>query len=115
MAEEIAFFSDLVRKAFGSRDSSRSTRSNPCPPGITDTFWAEVGKTTSDGLPPDRNTLVPLLAVVFAVVKGFGGMQNVSERIEALIVSNIAGAPEVQAMVAEPDEDLYDDEEFDSE
>lgn len=44
--------------------------------------------------------LVPLLAVVFAIFKGFGGMEQVRARVESMIVSNLAGAPQVQEMVS---------------
>ncbi|HET6347090.1 MAG TPA: YhjD/YihY/BrkB family envelope integrity protein, partial [Myxococcota bacterium] len=44
--------------------------------------------------------IVPLLAVMMAVVKGFGGMPQVADRVQALVVDNLAGSPDVQAVVA---------------
>ena len=45
--------------------------------------------------------LVPLLAVVFATVSGFGGLEELRRRLEELIVSNISASDEVRAAVAE--------------
>lgn len=41
--------------------------------------------------------IVPLLAVVMAVVKGFGGMAPVANQLQDFIVDNISGAPDVQS------------------
>ena len=46
--------------------------------------------------------LVPLLAVVLAVIKGFGGMSSMADRIEGLMLSNLAGAPDVQSALSAP-------------
>lgn len=45
--------------------------------------------------------VVPLLAVVFAIFNGFGGLSSVRERLEAIVVENLAGSPEVQVIVHE--------------
>ena len=46
--------------------------------------------------------LVPLLAVVLAVVKGFGGMGPIADRMEGMLMSNLAGAPDVQSALSGP-------------
>lgn len=43
--------------------------------------------------------LAPLLAVVFAIFKGFGGLAKVEARMRDLIVTNLSGSPEVQAQI----------------
>jgi membrane protein len=43
--------------------------------------------------------LVPLLAVVFAIFKGFGATEDIGQKIQAKIMENVAGTPELQAMV----------------
>ncbi|MBI3178865.1 MAG: YihY family inner membrane protein [Deltaproteobacteria bacterium] len=45
--------------------------------------------------------LVPLLVVLFAVLKGFGATENISARVIEAIVQNLAAAPEMQATVRE--------------
>jgi membrane protein len=45
--------------------------------------------------------LVPLLAVVFAVVSAFGGLQDLRQNIEELVIRNLSGSPDVQAQVGE--------------
>lgn len=43
--------------------------------------------------------LVPLLAVLFAVFKGFGGLDKIAPRLQELVVRNLAGSPEVEQAV----------------
>ncbi|MEO1174188.1 MAG: YihY family inner membrane protein, partial [Myxococcota bacterium] len=45
--------------------------------------------------------VVPLLAVVFSIFNGFGGLRSVRDRLETVIVENLAGSPEVQEVVHE--------------
>lgn len=45
--------------------------------------------------------VIPLLAVVFAVFKGFGGLDSVQLEIEKLLVDNLTGSAEVRGMVHE--------------
>lgn len=45
--------------------------------------------------------IVPLLAVVFAIFKGFGGLSSVQDKVEHLLVSNLTGSEEVRAVVHE--------------
>ncbi len=44
--------------------------------------------------------IVPLLAVIFVIFKGFGGMDAVQARLEQTIVNNIAGGPELSSQVS---------------
>ncbi|MCK5689567.1 YihY/virulence factor BrkB family protein, partial [Myxococcota bacterium] len=45
--------------------------------------------------------LVPLLAVVFAIFNAFGGLERMRVQVEAFVISNISGSPEVEAMIGE--------------
>lgn len=45
--------------------------------------------------------LVPLVIVVFAVVSGFGGLEDLRARLEALILNNISASEEVRAAVGD--------------
>ncbi len=45
--------------------------------------------------------LVPLLVVLFAVLKGFGATQTISDRVIDAIVQNLAVSPEIQIPVRE--------------
>src|SRR5262249_39723018 len=44
--------------------------------------------------------MVPLLAVVFAVVGSFAGFAGLRGQLENWVIDNLAGSPEVQAAVA---------------
>jgi len=43
--------------------------------------------------------LVPLLAVIFAIFKGFGATEEIGHKIQLKIMENVAGSPELQATV----------------
>ncbi len=45
--------------------------------------------------------LVPLLAVLFSVFRGFGGLDKLAPQLQQIIVRNLAGAPEVQQVIGE--------------
>jgi membrane protein len=45
--------------------------------------------------------LVPLVIVVFAVVSGFGGLEDLRHRLEELILDNISASDEVRAAVGD--------------
>jgi membrane protein len=45
--------------------------------------------------------LVPLVIVVFAVVSGFGGLEDLRRRLEELILNNISASDEVRAAVGD--------------
>lgn len=40
--------------------------------------------------------IVPLLAVFFAIFKGFGGLERVRAQLETLIIENLSGSPELR-------------------
>ncbi|MBI5511825.1 MAG: YihY family inner membrane protein [Deltaproteobacteria bacterium] len=43
--------------------------------------------------------IVPLLAVIFAIFKGFGGTDEIGRKIQLKIMESVAGSPELQATV----------------
>src|SRR5690349_6328960 len=45
--------------------------------------------------------IVLLVAVIMVVVKGFGGMEHVADKVQSFIVANLAGSLEMQHAVAD--------------
>jgi len=45
--------------------------------------------------------LVPLFVVITAFITGFGGMDDVRDRLETLLIGNLSGSEDVQAAIAE--------------
>ena len=43
--------------------------------------------------------LVPLLAVIFSIFKGLGGMERVQAQISGLIIDNLSGSPELRDQI----------------
>jgi membrane protein len=44
--------------------------------------------------------IVPLLAVIFVIFRGFGGMEALQQRMERVIVDNLAGGPALSAQIS---------------